>query len=87
MTRNKDFLCVVLVQISEACAGAVLWNKAVFKNFAIFTGKHMCLRRSLQAEDCRPEDCDFLKSTKSEKHLQTAASDIQYFGRAGRGPF
>ena len=82
MTRNKDFLCVVLVQISEACAGAVLWNKAVFKNFAIFTGKHVCLRRSLQAEDC-----DFLKSTKSEKHLQTAASDIQYFGRAGRGPF
>ena len=47
----------------------------------------MCLRRSLQAEDCRPEDCDFLKSTTSEKHLQTAASDIQYFGRAGRGPF
>ena len=40
MTEHNDF--IIIVEVSEAASGGLLEEKAIFKNFAIFTGKHLC---------------------------------------------
>ena len=54
-------------------------NKAVLKNFAIFTGKHLCcslfllkLQTPTQVFSC--EYCEIFKNTYFEEHLQTAGT-------------
>ena len=77
------FLCWNQKQPSE-----VFYKKAVLKNFAIFTGKHLCWSLFLiKLQAFRPdskrdpstciscESCEMLKNISFEEHLQTVASD------------
>ena len=58
----------------------VYYKKAVFKNFAMFTGKHLCWSpffnkvagESNTGVSC--EYCEFFKNTYFEGYLRTAAS-------------
>ena len=55
-------------------------KRAVLKNFAIFTGKHLCRSRFFQKETptlvffC--EYCEIFKNNYFEKHLRTTVSEV-----------
>ena len=80
----------VRVQVLEV-APEVFYKKAVFKDFAIFTGKHLCrsLFLSLQlywkeniTQVFSSEYCETFNNSYFEKHLWTAASISWYFKKA-----
>ena len=74
-------------------APEVFYRKAVLKQFAIFTGRHLCWSLFLiKLQDFRPANlsketpaqyCNIFKNTNFEKNLPTAASvDCKNFYRA-----
>ena len=57
-------------------------KKAVVKNFAMFTGKHLCwslfFHKETPAQVFSSEYCEIFKSISSEEHLRTAVSGFQF---------
>ena len=54
----------------------VFCEKVVFKNFAMFTGKHLCQSlffNKVTVPSC--EYCEIFKNANFEEHLRTATSD------------
>ena len=56
-------------------------KKAILKNFAVITGKHLCcslflLKRDTPAQVFSFEYCEIFKNTYFEEHLRTAASGV-----------
>ena len=66
------------VLIPEAATRDVI-EKVVIKNFAIFTGKHLCWSLFLKETPIKVfscEYCEIFKNTYFEKNLRTTASAI-----------
>ena len=87
VTELGNCISIQWVHSSEAATRGVLYKKGVFKNFWIFTGKHLCwslLLIKLQAlrpaavlkrDSTTCEYCEILKNTFFEEHQRTAISD------------
>ena len=69
-----DVYCTHQQQLPE-----VSGRKGVFRNFAKFTGKHLC--QSPQVFSC--EFCKFAKNTFFTEHLRTTASDTSFADLSG----
>ena len=60
---------------TEAATRYVLWKKVVLKNFAKFTGKHLCQSPFLYKFAGMCEFCKIFKNTLFTEHAQATASE------------
>ena len=75
-------LSVHVLNENQKLSPAVFYKKTVLKNFAVFTGKHLCwILFSIKVENVQVcnfvrsyKYCEIFKNTYFEKHLRTAAS-------------
>ena len=89
----ETFQKYFLPQLSEAATEGVLYKKGAPRNFAKFTGKHLCqslflieLQTGLQhfkketlAQAVSCEYCEISKNTFFTEHLWATASGLQKF--------
>ena len=68
------------MEIETVHTGGVLWKKDVLKNFAKFTGKHLCwscnfFKKETPTKVFSSEFCEIFRNSYFAEHLRTGAFD------------